>query len=323
MGRAILLTGTAIAILARASVAHAEAPSVALRAEVDVACTTTRDLRLRLAELGADVGEGDARVVLFVRIRETPDGRVEGELVLTDARGIVTTRRFVDRCDAVADALALAAAHTIEALPPEPSSPKETPAAPPVSAPIGDAAPSPAEKPSPTAAPSAGSGGVALLASATSMGVRSGSASGGIGLHALATTRIGRTRIGVAGAIAREKIADVRYDAGGPVPDDREAETARAGVTLGWYAPWDDTPVGLLFEAGVAWGSSALERPLPDRAPTTNRFVSPYVAPSVVLAVPVRFPVRPVALLGCLVTPSREEAPIAATAAAGLVWQGP
>ena len=318
-------------------------PPAIVRADLGAACTSRAELLRRLEALGVRVlpssegAEGVRVDVTMVPSTEQARGeaRVTGEVRVTDARGVVLTRTFGDRCEPVTEALVLATAHALEQSaerPREPEPPLPVSARPEV--PL--ASPSPPRDAAEAPAPARRDGGLVALASAS--GFPRWSAKG---VHAFGTRAFGRTRLGLAGAWGREEVDtwDAQRQTGS-----FEGWGARAGAVAGWGAPWTDVPAGFLVEAGIAWGRArgqTLPAPGPgagsgqvctndgcfDFLPPPNAaartYATPYVAWSLVLAAPVAtWPVRPVAMLGAIAMPTRDGAAFGATAEAGLVWRG-
>lgn len=129
------------------------------------------------------------------------------------------------------------------------------------------------------------------------------------GVHALGVARvIGSTRVGIAGAVAKDESVVWRPHA----IHRSKGASARLGGVVGWGAPWNDGIVGFTIEAGVLGMELA-----------AGRQVAPYSAVELVFQVPLRSPVRPIAALGLLGVPKITEALGwgAATAELGVVWQ--
>ncbi len=320
-----------LAMASREPAARAE-PSPPARAHVRVhgACAASVALEARLEAMGTstDGADADAPVVLAFRTRELGrDGLVEGEVVLTDIRGVVLARRFADSCESVADALALAAAHMMEAerdglvdrrarVSPDPvDASLDLPRAPGTGDATSSYWPAPVDRLTPEVQ-RRGGGGVLALG-----GVGFGAGGFSKRAHAVVAFRLGRTRIGASAAFGEEDrfvrsaatATEHGFTIGGV--STRTEQTTRAALALGWGAPWKDGPAGFLVEAGPVLATRK-------DGGEPRRTAGAFVAWSLVLMAPVKgMPVRPVALLGGQYSRTPDGSVLAMTAEAGLVWQ--
>lgn len=316
----LLALGVAASLLGISGAARAD-DAPALR--VSGPCGDAASLATKLASLGVPL-LADEGIVLDVRTRAfEARGLVEGELVVTDARGVVLARRFADRCGAVLDALTLAAAHAVEdaaAARRERGATDPHDAAVDMPAPPSEGSSTSSYWPAPAEAPQAkpkrvGEGGILLLGGGSY-------ALGGAGMttakafHGVAAWRIGRTRLGASASVGETvstRIPTCITWAGEAPPvfgcseTSETSTTVRAGGAIGWGAPWNDGVAGFLVEPGVAW---------------SHRVARPYLAWSLVLQVPIaRSPVRPVAMLGGIAEPGSPTGALGMNGELGLVWQ--
>jgi hypothetical protein len=160
-----------------------------------------------------------------------------------------------------------------------------------------------------------GSGGIAVTAL---RGWRNGRGDTPIaGAHATAAWRFGHTRFGAtmglqhdAGLLLSKKYVHEVHGSG---------PSGRLGGMIGWGAPWNDTFIGFMGEAGVTAGMASGAS---DGKTITTTYASPYGGAWLMLQVPWRLPVRPVAGLGMLWTPNIPDSlPVSIMCELGVVWQ--
>jgi len=334
---ALLRIAGIAAVVLRSGVARASEPEpIRLTVEAPPACLVADDLLAEVERLGAHarIAREDERARRFV-VTVAPDGeRYSARLVVHDLVGRTTERSVTSpRCDESAKsvvllmALALDEGGTTRAAP---SSGADSPAL------------SPAVWPAPATDDTAatgmrvvrrgrqGSGGLVV----TGVAGRSPYPQGGMhvaGIRAYAAARVaGGTRVGASLAFLRETERDVYTDSAHYASD---GWSGRAGAVIGWGAPWNDTVAGFLGEAGVAAGQQS-GKATPggsswwccyDTSRATDssvRFVSPFVALSLVLQVPWKAAVRPVAgFTTTAVFGSERVATVSYTGELGVVWQ--
>jgi hypothetical protein len=137
------------------------------------------------------------------------------------------------------------------------------------------------------------------------------------GAHATAAWRYGgHTRFGAtigvqrdAGLLLSKRFEDEVHGSG---------PSGRLGGVIGWGAPWNDTFIGFMGEAGIAAGVASGT----SGKTITTTYASPYGGGWLVLQVPWRLPVRPTAGLGALWTPNIPDSlPVSIMCELGLVWQ--
>jgi hypothetical protein len=150
-------------------------------------------------------------------------------------------------------------------------------------------------------------------------------------MRAYAAWRVGRTRFGATLAVEQEDNVSLssprQYGSvrgSGP--------SGRLGGVVGWGAPWNDLVIGFLGEGGLALGEvsgsarsrppAALVRESEGTLSVTTSYVSAYAGAWMILQVPWRLPVRPVAGLGVVWVPNvPDPAPVLLMADLGFVWQ--
>lgn len=336
--RHVLRVLLAAAVLLGARQAAAAEPE-AVRFEVEAApgCVEEAAVREEIGALGArfrDANLDDRARTFRIEAATAKDG-VSGRLVVRDLAFRDTIRELRARsCLEATRSLAFFAATALDEAPPPaalvPSAPASAAPAP---------WPAPADETNRTLlerAPRLGSGGL------TVGGTGGVGTSVSAGFRGSAVWRIGRTtRLGVAGAITHG-VRAVNRDSW---REESRGLTNRAGALVGWGAPWNDGIVGFATELGVAWGDHrgatfpavhegsceggfvlSGSAPCFDHsrgAPARWGFVSPYVAPQLVLQVPFKdVPVRPIAAVGLLwaaIGPGGDI--VAVTAETGIVWQ--
>ena len=202
----------------------------------------------------------------------------------------------------------------------------------PAEAPLLAAWPRAKEPPPPPAKPvregPRGSGGIAISAV---RGTRNGRGDTPIaGAHVSAAWRFGHTRLGA--TIAVEHDTDLLLSDKYVHSVLGSGPSGRLGGIVGWGAPWNDTFIGFLGEAGVAAGVASgrsARRDVPDCPPCgipgqsiTTTYASPYGGAWLILQIPWRLPVRPIAGLGLLWTPNvPDPAPVSILGELGVVWQ--
>lgn len=94
--------------------------------------------------------------------------------------------------------------------------------------------------------------------------------------------------------------------------------SGRLGGVVGWGAPWNDIFIGFMAEAGVAAGTANGT----SRKTISTTYASPYGGAWLMLQIPWRLPVRPLAGLGALWTPNIPDSlPVSIMCELGAVWQ--
>lgn len=132
-----------------------------------------------------------------------------------------------------------------------------------------------------------------------------------VGARAYAATRVfGATRVGASVAGARESTALGR-------------EWMRAGGFASWGAPWNDVVAGFVGEVGAVVDRTRTPwRPWPQQHEHDEHAgAALYLSVSLVLQIPWRFPVRPMAALTGTWTPARRLDQGHHMIEGGLVWQ--
>jgi hypothetical protein len=158
-----------------------------------------------------------------------------------------------------------------------------------------------------------GSGGVAVLAV---RGTRNGRGDLPItGAHVNAAWRFGHTRFGASLAVQRDTglllTPKYAHEVHGSGP------STRLGGTIGWGAPWNDSFIGFVGEVGVAAGIASGTA----RRTITTTYASPYGGAWLMLQVPWRLPVRPVAGLGMVWMPMIPDSlPVSILGELGFAW---
>lgn len=304
--------------------------SIRLVVTAPPSCAVESDVVSEIETLGGrprDAADDERARTFAVTIAPSSDGYT-AHLVITDLLG-QTSERVVSHpaCPGAAKSAALLIALALDE---DVTTITPTPATPPFW-------PAPADAPR-TDLPRRGSGGVVVS------GLMGGSplpqlGMNVVGVRAYAAARVSRgMRLGAALAFTSE--TDRLFT------DDHaqwrsNGWAGRAGAVIGWGAPWNDSVVGFVGEAGVAVGRQTGESARADRnvaiAPCTLAglcfdeahavaksivFVSPYAATSLVLQVPWRAPVRPIAAFTSTLRAGGAEAVMAdLSAELGVVWQ--
>jgi hypothetical protein len=325
--------GLALVLVAAPSRA-AEPEPVRLVVDAPRDCATEEAIVADLDVLGASFRaprDEDERARVFT-MTITPEERVHGRLVVKDLVGVETTRETdAATCLEAARSVALFAAIALDEGPPPPG-PAPVSAAP-VYWPTSNG-----EGSTRFVAPKRrGSGGIAITAHTGGV-IKEGPS---YGVHSYAGFLAwGSTRVGAAAAAATDVREGAKREHGARV--DVRGTSLRAGALLGWGAPWNDSVAGFVAELGVAggWANGTIQNPSAVQRPATNigcfgdecqsfdpeaahreRFVSPYVGWSLVLQIPWRLPVRPIAELGGVWIPGSPGGDLISTFEAGLAWQ--
>ncbi len=300
-----------------ASLAHADEaqrPAVALQVQ-EAECLQAQSFRQALADLGVDVrpdGDGKPARLFAVSVEACA---LEGRVVFvghvsTEARDGQKETRTVSgaRCEDVSKALAVHVAIAQDALAststPTPESVPGLPDA--EAAPTVAVWPTARVKEEPVRQRVPGRRGAGGMVATIFHGDHQD-----VGARAYAATRVfGATRVGASVAGARESTALGR-------------EWMRAGGFASWGAPWNDVVAGFVGEVGaVVDGTRTPWRPWPQQHEHDEHAgAALYVSVSLVLQIPWRFPVRPMAALTGTWTPVRQRDPNHHMIEGGLVWQ--
>jgi hypothetical protein len=332
---AALLVFAILALPARARAAEPEA--IRLTLDAPPACLVERDLLAQVDALGARarIARDNERARTFeVTITRDAAERYTARFVVHDLVGQQTERTITSpRCADAARSVSLLVAIALDEADATPAAPQGA-----IGSPSSPAFwPAPANGDTPTAgmrivrAGRQGSGGLVV----TGLYGRSAVPVEGMhvaGARAYAAARVsGGTRVGGSLTLTSDTQREVTDDNS----DTRSnGWSGRVGAIIGWGAPWNDTVVGFLGEAGVAGGGrSGTVRSTrtaaggwtyyDDRgARTSTRFVSPFATASLVLQLPWKAPIRPVAGLSTTaVFGDSSVATLSFTGDLGFVWQ--
>jgi hypothetical protein len=340
---------TALPLSARAG----EPEGIRLTLDAPPECLAERDLAAQVDALGAHwrLARSDERARAFeVTIAPERDSYT-ARLIVRDLVGETTERTVMSpRCSDAAKSVALLVALALDEAEIAHADPAREER---LASPGQPFWPAPAEDDAPTGgvrvirgrAGRQGSGGLVLT------GIYGRSLYGGsmdvAGARTYAAARVsGSTRIGASLAFASETERSV---VAGNTLYESSGWTGRAGAIVGWGAPWNDTVIGFLGEGGVALGqqSGRASRDLASvgrecstagtssiasiegrcfdtghSAPSSVRSLSPFAAMSLVLQIPWKAPVRPVAgFTTTAVFGGERVAVMSVTGDLGFVWQ--
>lgn len=308
----VLLSASIVVGAARSDAAEPEP----IRFEVEGDCIDEATLRQDIGELGGSFRDANLDDHARVFRIEATRGAVEasGRLVVRDLvfRESVRETSGPD-CRKVEMALALFVATALDERPPavslEPAAVTPPPAPWPEPASDHDAGRTPRAR--------VGSGGLAASAFVAVGGMESK----GVRVQGVARV-VGTTRLGIAGAVTHEETPVSRIRSVGMW----KGSSARLGGVVGWGAPWNDGVVGFAIEAGLIgteFEAASYSFSTPTPVPPTRRQVAPYSAVQLVLQVPLKSPIRPIASLGFLGVPKLTDAMAwgATTGEVGVVWQ--
>ena len=335
----IALVLAAVPLSARAG----EPEGIRLTLDAPPECLVEHDLVAEVEALGVHprVARDDERARTFA-VTIAPDrDHYTARLVVHDLVGERTERSVASpRCSDAAKSVALLIALALDESAVTDADPVEPPALWP--APAADDAPTGGVRVIRAGPPGRkGSGGIAV----TGLYGRSLPPDGGMHVAAVRTyaaARVsGNTRVGASLAYSsdtqREAIGnDTFYESSG--------WSGRAGAIIGWGAPWNDMVVGFVGEAGLAAGrQSGIASPsqavpgvvrsseacLGNQCFDTGRsvrssifFVAPFASASLVLQIPWKAPIRPIAgLTTTWIFGSERVTTMSFTGDVGLVWQ--
>jgi hypothetical protein len=352
----VMLRAASLGILLTAvpTLAHArETSDEAIRLTLDAppSCLVEADLVGHVAALGGHMRtptERERARTFAVTVAREPDrDRFTARLVVHDLVGQTTERTVTTtRCAEAARSVALLVALALDT---ETEMPRDTDASAtdeePAAAPTLSFWPAPASDDSPTGGMRItrprhgrrGSGGLVV----TGMYGRSPVPGGGMhvsGVRAYGAMRVASgMRVGASLAVASETQREVIE---GSTYYESSGWSARAGAIVGWGAPWSDVVVGFVGEAGIATGkqtgiaspagigvtSSACSATRcfdTDRSARSSvRSWSPFAAGSLVLQIPWKAAIRPVAGFTTTATFGSERvASVSVTGDVGFVWQ--
>jgi hypothetical protein len=310
----------------------ADAESVRVTVDAPDDCLTADDLPTQLEVLGARMrpaAEGE-RARRFVVAIEPSDGRFVARLVVEDLVGR-RTMRTVERatCEEAARAVSLLVSLALDEPPPESRRDPELPTRYQLPAlTSGETVPEPQR-------PRGRVGSGALVATAT-WGFVNGPAGPDVdGANGYAMWRaFGTTRMGV--SLGVQRTAGDLYVSNSPnsfvwMTDGRVIEgdiretnglEGHVGWSIGWGAPFNDSVAGFLADVGVAGGRDAFARQHTEVRAVERRWLSPYIGWRLVLQVPWRAPIRPVAILGSAWRPlTADNSSLTLSGELGLAWQ--
>lgn len=316
-----VVTAAALALTApRAAATEAEA--IVLTSAGPPGCVRDEALRAEIAELGStvrDAGREQGARVFAIGVAPQVDGGLRVDLIVEDRVGDETRRSFsAASCDEATRALALFVATALAE-----GAPRRAPDPP------RSIWPAPAEARRTAPPDRVGSGGVAA-------DVFYGLVGGLDGVHAYGAARaFGGTRLGAAVTLASGERTAVTH-----VLVESKVAWASLGGIAAWGAPWNDSIAGFALEVGALAGqergtvyeegadafgfrSSSSGKVFSVRgAPTTSRYLSPYLAGVLVLQAPLRGAIRPLLALGATYVPfAARQAAFVPTVHAGFAWQ--
>jgi hypothetical protein len=332
--RALAVTAVVLGLFTTPRAAAAGLEEIDLQLRADPKCVERAVFTKLVASYGGSFADVPvARRTFDVSVDQGE--RIVGRLVIRDAEGVVDIRVVAAQtCDEVSRLLALLVAMALEGEP-KPAPQAQTAERPwyyllPKGEEEPDALPPTTKKPG-----RQGSGGLAVDAFyGARLGMHDQAQQRGV--HVYGAELAGRSiRLGIAGAFALEE----NQMWSGRFERRTEGPSLRLGGMLGWGAPWNDTVAGFRVElgamAGMHRGTTVAKACTPDgqscgpfpagpreQATGWAHYVTPYVSWSLVLQIPLRMPVRPIAgVTGMLAGGPPGEVRFFSSVDVGLVWQ--